>query len=116
MDTPLQAALRAQKAQGMKGAHWDNYAVARYTLEGELGLNGQNAKHVYDLNQDEVNTLLANGRQDASHALGNTKSLLNLNARVSRQLRLVNILLFISVCFLSAIVYKLYPEFFPGLH
>jgi hypothetical protein len=90
--------------------------VARYTLDGELGLNGQNAQHVYDLDQDQVNTLLAHGRQDAAHTLGNTKSLLDLNARVSRQLRLVNCLLFVSVCFLSAIVYKLYPEIFSELH
>jgi hypothetical protein len=116
MDTPLQAAVRAQRAQGLKGEHWDNYAVARYTLEGELGLNGQVAQHIYDLSRDEYSTLLAHGRQDIVHALCNTKSLLDLNGRISRQLRLANILLFVSVCFLGAIVYKLYPQFFSGLH
>ena len=115
-DTPLQAEIKAQRALGMKGEHWDNYAVAKYTLEGEIGSTGQAAQHVYDFGQDEVNTLLAHSRQDAAHALGNTKSLLDLNARISRQVRLVNFLLFVSICFLSAIVYKLYPEVFSGLH
>jgi hypothetical protein len=101
--------IRAQRAQGMKGAHWENHAVARYTLGGELG---EPAQHFYNLDEDKVNTLLAHGRQDAAHALGNTKSLLDLNARVSRQLWLVIFLLFVTVCFLGAIVYKLYQEIF----
>ncbi len=46
MDTPLQAAIEAQSEQGMKGDHWDNYAVARYTVENEIGLNGQAAQHL----------------------------------------------------------------------
>jgi hypothetical protein len=110
-DTPLQAAIKAQRLLGRTGAHWDNYAVARYTLDGELGMNGQTAQHVYDLNQDEYNTLIANGRQDVAHALCNTKSLLDLNGRISRQLRFANVLLLVTVCFLGAIVVKLYPHF-----
>jgi hypothetical protein len=35
---------------------------------------------------------------------------------VSRQLVLANFLLFVTVCFLGAIVYKLYQEIFWGLH
>jgi hypothetical protein len=112
MDTPLQAAVRAQREMGMKGESWDNYAIARYTLEGELGLNGQTAQHVYDLSRDEYNTLLANGRQDVAHALCNTKSLLDLHGKISRQLRLLNVLVLVSVCFLAAIVAKLYPHLF----
>jgi hypothetical protein len=109
-DTPLQAAVKAQRSMGMRGENWDNYAIARYTLEGELGLNDQTAQHVYDLSQNEYNTLLANGRQDVAHALCNTKSLLELNGRISRQLRFANVLLVVSVCFLGAIVAKLYPH------
>jgi hypothetical protein len=108
----LQARIKKQHQMGLKGDHWDNHAVARYTLEGELGLNGQTAQHVYDLDQEQVNTLLVHARQDAANALGNTRSLLDLNARVSRQLVLANFLLFVTVCFLGAIVYKLYQEIF----
>jgi hypothetical protein len=115
MDTPLQAAVKAQRSMGMKGENWDNYAIARYTLEGELGLNGQSAQHVYDLNRDEYNTLLANGRQDVALALCNTKSLLELNGKISRQLRFLNLLLLVSICFLGAIVTKLYPQILGGL-
>jgi hypothetical protein len=115
-DSALQAEIKAQKALGMKGEHWDNYAVAKYTLEGEIGSTGQAAQHVYDFGQDEVNTLLAHSRQDAAHALGNTKSLLDLNAKISRQVRLVNFLLFVSICLLGAIVYRLYPEIVSRLH
>ncbi len=96
----------------MKGEHWDNYAIARYTLHDELGMHGEHAQHTYDLSRDEYHTLLAHGRQDAAHTLCNTKSLLDLNAKISRQLRLLNILLFGSTCFLGAIVYKLYLEVF----
>jgi hypothetical protein len=115
-DTPLQVAIKAQRSLGRKGDHWDNHAVAIYTLQGELGLGGKSANHVYDLNQDEYNTLIANGRQDVAHALCNTKSLLDLNGRISRQLRFANVLLLITVCFLAAIVNKLYPQFFGGIH
>jgi hypothetical protein len=62
-NTSLEAMIRSQRAQGMKGTHWDNHAVARYTLEGELG---KSARHVFDLDQDQVNTLLVHGRQDAA--------------------------------------------------
>jgi hypothetical protein len=114
--TDLQARITKQRQMGLKGEHWDNYAVAYNTLEGELGLNGQTAQHVYDLNQEQVNTLLVHARQDAAHALGNTRSLLDLNVRVSRRLLLANFLLFVTVCFLGAIVYKLYPVIFSGLN
>jgi hypothetical protein len=36
----LQVRIKKQRQMGLKGAHWDNHAVARYTLDGELGLNG----------------------------------------------------------------------------
>jgi hypothetical protein len=110
----LQTRIKKQHQMGLKGDHWDNHAVARYTIEGELGLNGQTAQHVYDLDQEQVNTLLVHARQDAANTLGNTRSL--LDARVSRQLVLANCLLFVTVCFLGAIVYKLYQEIFSGLH
>jgi len=113
----LQARIKKQRQLGLKGAHWDNHAVARYTLDGELGLNGETAHpDVYDLEQEQVNTLLVHARQDTANALGNTRSLLDLTANVTRQLRLANFLLFVTVCFLGAIVYKLYPEIFSGLH
>lgn len=114
--TSLQSAIKNQRLLGMKGEHWDNYAAARYTLEGELGLNGQTAQHFYDLNREEYNTLLAHGRQDAAHALCNTQSLLDLTRRVSRQVRLLNVLLFALVCMIGAIVYKLYPELSGAVH
>jgi len=114
--TKLQERIKKQHQMGLKGDHWDNYAVAYYTLEGELGLNGQTAQHVYDLNQEQVNTLLVHARQDAAHTLGNTRSLLVLNVRVSRQLLLANFLLFVTVCFLGMIVYKLYPQLLSGLN
>jgi hypothetical protein len=98
------------------GDNWDNYAVARDVLHGELGLNGEPAQHEYYLDQATRDTLLTHGRQDAAHALCNTKSLLDLNGKISRQLRLLNLLLFVSVCFSGAVVVKLYPQIFGGLH
>jgi hypothetical protein len=68
----LQTRIKKQHQMGLKDDHWDHHAVARYMLEGELGLNGQTAQHVYDLDQEQVNTLLFHARQDAANALGNT--------------------------------------------
>jgi hypothetical protein len=60
--------------------------------------------------------LLAHTRHDAAHALLNTSSLLEHGAKISAQLRLLNILAFASVCLLGAIVVKLYPQLLSGLH
>jgi hypothetical protein len=115
-ESELQRTIIGQRAIGMKGEHRDNYAIARDVLHGELGFNGKPVEDEYNLDQSKLDTLVAHGRQDAAHALCNTKSLLDLNGRISQQLKFANILLSISVCFLAAIVNKLYPQFFGGVH
>ena len=112
----LQATIRTQRSMGMKGEHWDNYAIGRDVLHGELGLNGEQPQHEYFLEESTRDTLLAHSRQDTAHALCNTKSLLDLNGKISSQLRLLNFLLLVSVCFLGAILVKLYPQLLSGLH
>jgi hypothetical protein len=112
----LRATIRAQRSTGMRGEHADNHATARYTLFHEIGFEGDKAPNPYDFDQGTCDMLIAHARQDAAHALGNTKSLLDLNGRISRQLRLANVLLLVSVCFLAAIVNKLYPQVLSGLY
>jgi hypothetical protein len=52
------------------------------------------------------------GRQDAAHALLNTTSILEQSAKISAQLRVLNVLALAAVCMLGAIVVKLYPQIF----
>jgi hypothetical protein len=115
-ESALQATIRTQRSMGMKGANWDNQAIARYTLFQEIGLEGEPPSNPYDFDEFTRDTLLAHARQDAAHAVCNTKSLLDLNGKISRQLRFLNVLLLMSVCFLSTIVVKLYPQLLSGLH
>jgi hypothetical protein len=82
MGTALDDTIAQQRATGFKGEHWNNYAVARYTVEGELNHSEQAPQNAYNLSQKEFDTLLVNSRRDAAHALCNTRSLLELNRKV----------------------------------
>jgi hypothetical protein len=101
---------------GLKGAHWDNYAIGRDVLHGELGWNDEPPRNEYFLEKNTQDTLLAHSRQDAAHALCNTKSLLDISEKISSQLRTLNFLALISACMLGGIVVKLYPQLLSGLH
>jgi hypothetical protein len=115
-DPALQSTIKTQRSMGLKGEHWDNYAIGRDVLHNELGWKGEARQNEYFLDENIRDTLLAHSRQDAAHALCNTKSLLDLNAKLSSQLRLLNFFLMVSVCLLGAIVVKLYPQVLSGLH
>jgi hypothetical protein len=70
----------------------------------------------YSLSQKTKDTLLSHGRQDAAHALCNTKSILDVNAKISSQLSTLNSLMIFVLCLLCSIVVKLYPQILSGLH
>jgi hypothetical protein len=76
-------------------------------LQEETGRFGEYEVE-YRFSQKTQDILLAHGRRDAAHALLNTSSLLEHAARMSAQLRFLNVLAVVSVSLLGAIVIKLY--------
>ena len=102
-DENLRFAIKAQHALGMKGDNWDNYAIARETLQGDLGYEG-GSKASYNLDTDTRDILIAHARQDAAHALCNTTSLLG---RVQVLTRLVYLLIVICLGLCVLLLYKL---------
>ncbi|MGG3814203.1 hypothetical protein ABEV34_21525 [Methylorubrum rhodesianum] len=98
-DDHIAQAIRVQRDLGMKGDNWDNHAVARGTLYGDLGYEGSN-QSFYDLDEPTRDRLLAHARQDAAHALCNTTSLLKRLRSVERLMYvsiLANVVLLIAV-------------------
>jgi hypothetical protein len=100
---------------GMTSEHQANYLVAKNVADEEMGRYGDHPLE-YSLQQKTKDTLLAHGRQDAAHALCNTKSIMDQNAHISSQLRTSNLLALLTVGMLVAIVVKLYPQLLSGLH
>ena len=75
----LAGSIKAQRAIGMKGHNWDNYAVAQNILHEEIGHVAPNhplGQPHYEFDTTIRDRLLAHGRQDTAHALANTTSLL----------------------------------------
>jgi hypothetical protein len=114
-EAALASALKTRKSMGITSEHQANYLVAKNVADEEMGRYGEYPLE-YSLQQKTKNTLLAHGRQDVAHALCNTKSIMDQNARIAAQLRLLNFLVLVTVCLLGAIVVKLYPELLSGLH
>ncbi len=92
-----------------------NYVTAQNILHEETGRYGEHEIE-YQFSRKTKDTLLAHGRQDAAHALWNTKSLLDLNNKISSQLNTLNSLMVIALCLLGSIVVKLYPQILSWLH
>jgi hypothetical protein len=95
------------------GASKANYLIARNVFQEEIGRYGEFDME-YRFNQKTNDILLAHGRQDAAHALLNTSSLLEQGAKISAQLRILNVLTLAAVCMLGSIVIKLYPQILSG--
>jgi hypothetical protein len=68
--------IKSQRAEGLKGESWDNYAVARYTTEKELIERAGSLVDKYDMDDRMRDALLTNCRQDVAHAVANTTSIL----------------------------------------
>lgn len=83
----VRAAIKAQREFGRRGPHWDNAAVGQVVLHEDLaeGLD-------YGLYQEQTDRLLAHARQDAAHALCNTKSLLDYQRGTRWKLRFIFLL------------------------
>jgi hypothetical protein len=64
-----------------------NYLIAKNVADEEMGRYGEHPLE-YSLQQKTKDALLAHGRQDAAHALCNTKSIMDQNARIAAQPRL----------------------------
>jgi hypothetical protein len=101
-ETTLASALKMVPS-GLKGASKANYLITQNVVHEERELYGEYAFE-YHFNQKTSNILLAHGRQDAAHALLNTSSLLEHGAKISRQLRVLNVLAVAAVCMIGAIV------------
>ncbi len=82
----IQSTIKARRAIGLKGESWDNQAIARDILFDELGYN-QADRPNYHLDEQTKDILLAHARQDSSHALSNTISLLERVERLDRTVR-----------------------------
>ena len=114
-ESALQETINSQRSMGMKGEHWDNYAIARNVLQEEIGLHGEPPRESYHFSQGTYEVLLAHSRQDVAHALCNTKSLLDLNQKISSRLGTLNFLAWIISGLLLLLVAKSHPQFFSGL-
>lgn len=114
-ETVLASALEMVPS-GIKHVSKANCLIARNVFQEEIGRYGEHGGVRYDFDQKTHDILLAHVRQDAAHALLNTESLLEHGAKISTQLRVLNILAFASLCLLGAIVIKLYPQILSGLH
>jgi hypothetical protein len=114
-EADLTSTLKAWRSMGMTSEHQENLAIAKNVTNEEMGRYGEHAIE-YSLSQKTRDTLLSHGRQDAAHALCNTKSLLDLNAKISSQLATLNSLMVLALCLLGVIVVKLYPQLLSGLH
>jgi hypothetical protein len=114
-EADLATSLKSLRDMGLTSEHHANLAVAKNVTNEELGRYGEHPLE-YALKQKTKDTLLAHGRQDAAHALCNTKSILDQNAKISSRLNTLNWLMVVAVCMLGAIVAKLYPQFLPALH
>ncbi|KQP07496.1 hypothetical protein ASF28_10090 [Methylobacterium sp. Leaf99] len=94
--------IQANRALGMKGDNWDNWAVGLLTTQHEIeDDDGQIGYVLTDATRDKI---LRNGRQDGAHALANTTSILN---RVHQLTRLVYVLLVLVIAIGGALVYVL---------
>ena len=81
----LTTTLKVWREMGLTSENHANQAIARNVTDEEMGRYGEHPLE-YSLKQKTKDTLLAHGRQDAAHALCNTTSLLDLNAKISSQL------------------------------
>jgi hypothetical protein len=97
----IAASITGQREVGLKGDHWDNYAIAQGVLHDEIDSDSKTVRFPYRFDQEQRDALLAHARQDAAHALCNTGSLLK---RIRTLTRLVYLLLAISL----AILWRLY--------
>jgi hypothetical protein len=98
----LKIFLAAQRDMGKTNASWRNFAIARNTLHEEPGYYDERSRE-YGLSEDVRDTLIAHGRQDASHACDNTISLLDDVAALENKLRFTSFVLlanFVGLLFL----------------
>jgi hypothetical protein len=68
--------VKSQRAVGLKGENWANYAVALYTTEQEFVERAGGLGDKYGMDDRMRDALLTNCRQDVAHALANTSSIL----------------------------------------
>lgn len=92
----IRSQIKAQREFGQRGAHWDNYAIAQNVLHEEIedGIG-------YGLSRDQLDRLLAHARQDAAHALCNTKSLLEGERSTRWKLRIIFVLQIVIIYMLA---------------
>jgi hypothetical protein len=88
VDKTIRAQILAQRNGGLIGDHWDNFAIARSVLHEELGYIGSQ-REPYNLSSATRDILIAHGRQDAAHALSNSRAILDRLQKLTRLLRVV---------------------------
>jgi hypothetical protein len=74
METTREAArseIRSRREVGQHGHHVVNGAVARETLNQDLGYHSDSVNHAYGLDDPTRDRLIAHARQDAAHAMLN---------------------------------------------
>jgi hypothetical protein len=96
----IAATTTAQREVGLKGDHWDNHAIAKHLLLEEID-STKTVRFTYHLDQERRDVLLAHARQDASHALCNTNSLL-------KRVRILTWLVYLLLTITLAILLRLY--------
>lgn len=112
MSTPeveLKHHLSALKSLGMNDDTDRNYAIAKNILHEELGLfDNKYPLQIYDLTKEASDRLLANGRQDSSHSLVNTISILSKIKQTTAFIKTIILLQIIITSVLLYIVWKLW--------
>jgi hypothetical protein len=80
----LESALKAHKEFGRKGVFSKNAVIARNVLHSDLGYHRDEMGVELGLSESVRNRLLANGRQDAAHAVINDASILDAIGHLRR--------------------------------
>lgn len=80
--------------------------VAREGLHGELGYIDDGVPTVYNLDDDTRDRLIAHGRQDAAHALGNTINISQAFGPALRRQKWMFRILLVAVALLIYIAVK----------
>jgi hypothetical protein len=102
-DEHLKMALAMAKDMGWKDPNALNRVVARNVLHDDLG-RFKGRLHVYHLNDDTRDRLLAHARQDTAHALINTATLLDQVKALRRTVNLLVVLMIFSVLSVAALI------------
>ena len=80
-----------------------SHSLGLLSLQADL-----NSDFVYDLDDAQLHRIVAHGRQDAAHAVGNTDEIKDTLAVLARQLRWSRVISYLQLAVLLVFLWKLF--------